>query len=160
MIAISPVQRADMDAKHAASRPVPQKQPAARPRNFQPVLDLGNTIYFNFRGRPFGVPPVDYKLGHRVSALWLEAVSLGRNLTNDTLPRYSEILAELVPILWKHLRPVGKLRRVMKRCRLLRNPLIKATDAELVDLAGFFQARRMNSGVQFPPGVMRGSKTA
>jgi hypothetical protein len=140
----------------------PAAPPPAKVRNVGPVLDLGNTTFFVFRGRPFGVPAVPYKLGQQLVELRQAAPPPGVPLDAKNSPPYFAYIRRLPRLLWPHLRPVGRLRRVLKRCGLLRNPLERATEAELVEIADFFLARRMRSGVQFPQAEPQsnGSKTA
>jgi len=159
---LAPMDRAQMDANHLKRRRAlaPARAPSHRIRNVGPVLDLGNTVFFTFRGRAFGVPPVPYQVGRAISAIWTEAVALGAVISEDKTPRYYELIASLPPLIWANSYPVGRWRRLRRRLGLFRNPFRKATEAELVDLAGFFRSRRMTSGVQFPPAAGTTSKTA
>lgn len=157
------IPREEMDRRHRAAAPPVARDTAPRPavRNFGAVLDLGNTTYLVFRGRPFGVPPVPYKLGQTILLLWLQAISQGKTLTEANAPAYYAILRQLPPLLWRHMRVVGRTRRLLRWLGLLRNPLVEASEAELMELAAFFLQRRMQSGVQFPPALASpGPKTA
>jgi hypothetical protein len=142
-----------MDRNHAArapKAPTSAQGPPPKPRNVTAILDLGNLVYFTFRGRAYGVPPLPYKAGQRLLTLWVEALQFTGSLTVETAPRYFAILRQVPGLLWRHTRPCGPLRRALKRLHLHRNPFHRATEAELVELASFFLRRRMTSGVGLP----------
>jgi len=147
-----PVSRAAMDAKHA-SRHKGRKPPAQlAARNLRPVLDLGNTAYFNFRGRAYGVPPLPWHPGVQLQQIWVEACACPSPLTPASATRYHALLAQLPSLLWRHTRPVGRIRRLLRRLGLHRNPFATATEQELVELAGFFLQRRIRSSIGYQPG--------
>lgn len=153
MIAFTPAQRAEMDARHAAARPAPEEP--AMVRNVPLVMELGGTVYKTFRGRAFGVPPVPWKLGQQLHLLWIEALRFQGQLTTTTAPRYYAIIAQLPDLLWRCARPVGRTRRLLYRLGLHHNPFRRATEAELVELAGFFLALRMRSSIGQPAQLPR-----
>jgi hypothetical protein len=150
MVLIAPSSRAEMDERHASRRPdTAGEAPAAAAtiaerRNVGAVLDLGNLQYYEFRGRAYGVPPVPYKVGQRILGPYLTLRAITQ-LTPENSARYYAALAELPEPLWAHLRPVGRLRRALRRLGLLRNPLEGATDRDLMELADFFLQCRMKS---------------
>lgn len=146
-----PATREEMAENHATYRarlhePAPVKT-GPRPRNVQEVLDLGNVVYFTFRGRAYGVPPLPWKAGQRLLLLWTEAVSYPSPLTPETAPRYFALIGLLPRLLWRHCRPTGWFRRKLARVGLLPNPFKGATEGELVELAAFFLARRSSSSI-------------
>lgn len=150
MLIFAPAQRAEMDANQASRTPKVRPAKAPRPlQNVRPVLDLGNTCYFNFRGRAYGVPPLPWKAGVAFQQIWVDALGQG-TLTRITAPHYHALIARLPKLIWQYSRPVGRLRRALRFLGGLRNPFLKATEQELVELAGFFLQRRMTSGVGFP----------
>lgn len=159
MITFTRVPREDMERRHAEAARARRSQPmeqAQRARNLLAVLDLGNRIYFTFRGRAYGVPPLPWKAGAAVHAIWTEAQQYPTPLTADTLPRYYATLHKLPPLLWAHCRPVGPLLRLCRRLGLLRNPFEAATETELVQLADFFLRCRMRSTVRYRSPGMEG----
>lgn len=156
-----------MDANHTRKRrprldraPLP---PAATTevRNTQAVLDLGNLKAFLFRGQPFGVPPIGWKDGQRLVLLQASFNQyLSKQLDESAARGYFAAVAQVAPLLWQLTRPVGKIRRLMKRLGLHRNPFQEATEAELGQLLSFFQAcRTMSSIGQLPAGSQLGSMT-
>jgi hypothetical protein len=126
-----------------------KRAPAAAPRpksqNFAPVLAFGDIEAFLFRGRAYGVPPLPYKAGLELLELWTEASDLGSNMSHAVARRYGAIIRRIAVLLWKHTRVVGKGRRMLRRLGLFRNPFAEATEAELVDLAARFLARRRHT---------------
>lgn len=165
MIAIRPSSRADMERRaaevEAARRPSSGSSVRKPARNIAAILTLGDSTYFNFRGLPFGVPPVAWKAGEQLLALYLRAVDAvrlmadGASLARVGDPKlraeYFAAIAALPPILWKLCRPVGRFRRFLRAVGLHRNPFASASERELLDLADFFLQRRTRSGVQYPP---------
>lgn len=136
------------------------ESPVERPRNVEPILSIGDASYFHFRGRAFGVPPLPWKAGQRITDAQARAIGAMATLSSDptSLPiraDYYKALGQLAPLLWRHCRPVGKLRRFLRFIGLHRNPFANATDRELLELADFFSSRRMRSGVPAPPAMAR-----
>src|SRR6185369_16519049 len=56
------------------SRPEIAAVPAVR--NIEPILTLGETRYFMFRRRAFGVPPLPYKKGQQMLVMHMRALAL------------------------------------------------------------------------------------
>jgi len=131
--------------KFGAPEPV-DPGPAPRPLNLDAVLDLGNTCYFLFRGRAYGVPPLPWRAGELLLDAKLEAMSIGRLVDREELPRYYASLRQLSRILWRHTRCVGRVRRLAHRLGIMRNPYRNASDQQLVELVDFFLGRRMSRG--------------
>lgn len=125
--------------------------PGVARRNVAAVLDLGNTIFYTFRGRAYGVPPLPWHAGQRILDAWLAALEFQGSLTPATAPAYFAALARLPPLLWRHSRPVGLVRRALRAVGLHRNPLARATEGELVQLASFFLTLRQRSSVSSLP---------
>ena len=157
------VPRATMAKNHAEYR-AKRKLPApegTRLANLEAVLSLDATSFVLFRGRAFGVPPVGWRTGQEILAQRLaasDAAGDGR-LTADNAPTYYAALAELARLLWRHIRPVGLPRRILKRLGALRNPFQDGTEAELVALTDFFLQRRTASSVSSPPAIFPQSST-
>lgn len=159
MFVIQPKSRSQMDAAHQAARvrraqrsaaAAPAGSAAAPRRNLQPILELGDTTYFQFRGRAYGVPPLPWKAGQRLMDAYLRAIAaaeaLGRNPTDaEQRMGYYRALAEISPLLWAHCRVAGWHWQLMRRLRLLRNPFQRASEAQLLEIADFFLQRRMKS---------------
>lgn len=134
-------------------RPREEAQAAAPvPFNAQPVLDLGNLVYFLFRGRAYGVPPLGWRDGQRLHGIWTEARDLGE-LTAENTATYYGLIAQLPRLIRRLSFPCGKLRRLASRLRLIRNPFEQATERELVELAGLFLGRRLTSTIGTQPAM-------
>lgn len=118
------------------------ESPQPRPNNVRAILDLGTLLYFQWRGRNFGVPPLPWKDGAELLDAYLEAKSSGDVLTRETAREYYCSLHKMSKIMWKNTRTVGKLNRTLRRFGIVRNPYRKATEGELAELAVFFLGRR------------------
>lgn len=153
MITIERVSREEMDRRHAAKRPKRATVHVPKALNTQQVLDLGNLVFFTFRGRAYGVPPLPYRDGLELSDLEAQARSFVGRVTLDTLPEYHALVKTIPRKLWRLTRSVGPLRRVLRALGLLRNPFTKMTEAELGELLGFFLRCPTRSRVQFPRAV-------
>lgn len=155
MILIARVPRATMDANHAAAaRKSTRAAPVARPPQFNAaaVLDLGNLIYFTFRGRAYGVPPLGWRRGQQLLDLWIEASEFeGRKLTRADTPRYFAIIQTLAQLTWASVFPASVGLRWLRRLGLLRNPFQAGTEADIVSLAGFLLSLRTRSGIGTVP---------
>lgn len=146
--------------RHASPRqPNVTAQIPRRPsmqRNVEEVLSLGDVRYFTFghKGhyRGFRVPPVPFKLGQRVLDAHVTALRLAQQVAltgkQNLSDEYYAELDKLAGLLWKHIRPIGKIRRVLWRLRLLRNPFRSASEGEIKDVTAFFLRGRMTSSVQ------------
>lgn len=148
MIAIRPMGReevkANWDRRRARVRVERSHQPPPpRPVNVRQVLDIGTLVYFQWRGRSFGVPPMPWKQGAQLMDVYLLAQSLGETINSQNAERYYAALQEMARIMWKCTRPVGMFRRLLKRLRILGNPYRKASEKELAELAVFFLGCRM-----------------
>ena len=135
-------------AEYRARRALPAP-PATRLANVQAVLELDQTVYVLFRGRSFGVPPVGWKTGAKLLALRMQASEVVEDgkLTAKRAEAYFAVLRAMADALWSHARPCGRLVRLAKRLRLLRNPFLVATESEVIELVDFFLQRRMTSSV-------------
>lgn len=165
MIQFAPTQPEEMARRHAKA--AARSRPAAKvskveptPRNVEPILSIGGSEYFHFRGRAFGVPPLPWKAGQRISdcqAKALNALAMLSSKPTDQQARseYYLALAQLPRLLWANSFPTGKWWRFVKRLGLLRNPFEGATDRELLELTDFFSSRRMKSGAQPTPMLAR-----
>ncbi len=141
-------------AKGGPPAQVMAEGPQPRPLNVQAVLDLGALIYFHWRGRSYGVPPMPWKAGARLMDVYLEARSFGDDMTREVLPVYYGALGRMADIIWRSTRPTGRIARVIHKLRLSRNPFTKATEAELAELALFYLGRRMKTS-----GITIGTRT-
>lgn len=165
MIVVRPTQPSDMLRRHQAAerkaRPQAAKESPVQPtRNVEPILSLGDTEYFHFRGRAFGVPPLPWKAGQRIAELQARALNAvarlsSKPLDDGTRADYYLALGQVPALLWANCRPTGKWRRFLKAIGLARNPFDGATDRELLELLDFFSSRRMKSGVPAPPMLAR-----
>lgn len=146
--------RQDMDATRAMA-----EGPPPRPLNVREILDLGALIYFTWRGRTYGVPPLPWKAGAALLDAYLEARNAGESLTRETAAQYYGALGRMAGIMWRSTRSVGRLRRMARRLRLIQNPYRKATEKELADLALFFLGRRMTAHDPIPVPAMTDQMT-
>jgi hypothetical protein len=119
--------------------------PPPRPLNLAHVLDLGNTVFFYFQGRAYGIPPLPWQQGEAILDAWLEARELGQIDSREKAGPYFRVIARLQKLLWKNCRPVGRFRRLLKRLGLHPNPFRRATEGELAELAVFILGLRMRS---------------
>lgn len=136
-----------MAAAHTTARATERPRPPTQIRNARMVLDFGSTLFFSFQGRAYGIPPLPYKVGQQLMLLTSTAAAFG-TLTPETMPQYDALIRQLPALLWRQTRVVGRVRQGLRRMGLLRNPFLRATEKELVDLATFFQTSRMRSSVQ------------
>jgi len=121
------------------------ERPPERARNLHAVLDLGNTVYIQFRGRPYGIPNPPYKKGLAVMDAYLEAMNCPQVLTPDTLPQYTRAIEKLAHLLRGCLEPGGSLWGKIKYKLRIWNPLKDASEGDIVELAVFTLGRRMKS---------------
>lgn len=118
--------------------------PAPRTQNVQHVLDMGNTIFFIFQGRPYGVPALPYKAGLQFVEVQADLERFQKGLPRKDLPEYRQILDRLARLIWRHCYPTG-FRRVLRALGLMRNPFEGATEAELGERLRFFDQCRTRS---------------
>lgn len=161
---IAPLERSEMEARHQRARlrrrPAGSAATTPRSRNVQSVLSLGSMEWFHFRGRAYGVPPLPWKAGERLLEAHLTALERVSLLADEPFNRearaeYYVALRTITRLLWENCQPTGLLFRNLKRTPwlryLLRNPFASASDAEILEHADFFLARRMKSGAQLRP---------
>ena len=146
------VPREDMvrNWERVAPPPVEPSGPPPRALNLDHVMDLGNTIFFTFRGRAYGIPPLAWREGERILDAWLEAQTFGNQIERETLGPYYGVIRRLQRLVWKNTRPVGPLRRLLRKLHLHPNPFRRATEGEIAELAVFMLGRRMTSGSRLP----------
>ena len=149
----------DGDSRVRASRPdasprgpvVPSKR-EPRQRNVEAVLSLGSTRYLRVHRHAYAVAPVPFKLGQRLLEEYVSvtklAAQLARTGNKDDANVYYIGLAKLARMMWPHMRPVGRTRRVLKWLHLLKNPLLSGSEFEIKDVCDFFLQGRTKSSVQ------------
>jgi hypothetical protein len=130
--------------------PQSEQRPAARALNVEPLLDLGDLVYFHFRGRAYCVPPLPARQGERILDTWLELQEYGETLTRELLPRYYAGLRRLESLIWQSIRPEGRFRRLLYHLKLLPNPYRRATEREVVERTLFLLERRTSMSVSRP----------
>lgn len=155
------VPRAEMvrNWQRVAPPPDPVSGPSPRALNLDTVLDLGNIVFFTFRGRAYGIPPLAWRDGERLLDCWLEAQEIGMQLERNTLRQYYRCIANLQRLLWKNTRPTGPFRRLLRFLHLHRNPFRDATEGELAELAVFLLGRRTNAASRLPLAEAREPET-
>lgn len=134
--------------------------PSVTTKNVEAILSIGDCTYFHFRGRAYGVPPLPWKAGERITDAQARAFAAMEILSSAPLDQptradYYKALGQISKLLWANAFPTGKWRRFLRRIGLHRNPFAGATDRELLELADFFSSRRMKSGVPDRPAMAR-----
>lgn len=138
------------ERKRVAPPTVKSAGPLPRALNLDHVMDLGNTIFFIFRGRAYGIPPLAWREGERILDTWLEAKTYGAALERKNLPAYYACFQKLQRLLWKNCKPTGPVRRLLNRLHLHPNPFRLATEGEIAELAVFMLGRRMRFPAPVP----------
>lgn len=144
----------EVEERHRASsaKTSPRGSQSGKQRNVEAILSLGSVRYFTYRGLVLAVPPVPFKLGQRVLTLYLQSVAdsstVQRGGDKQAAESYYRQLALLAKAMWPHVRPTGKVRRMLKRLHLMRNIFRDASEKELRDITDFFLQGRMTSTVQ------------
>lgn len=126
--------------------------PPPRSQNVRAILDLGELIFFTFRGRGYGVPPLPWKEGERLLDVWLQIRAFGDEIDEEKVDDYFSALRRLARILWRNTRPPGPWLRLLKLLGILRNPYLRANERELAEAAVFFLGLRTRSTASFKPG--------
>lgn len=149
--------RAVMDARWATYREELRAErgpvrPPSPPRNVRAILDLGNMVYFEFKGRAYGVPPLPWREGEKLLALRLQIGALGEEISEESLPVYYTGLKKMARIMWRNTRPKGRWLRLFKRIGLF-DPFAVASETELADLAVFFLGLRTRSTASLRRGI-------
>ena len=125
------------------------------PANLRPaLLVLGEeAVRTAYRGRDYEVLHVSFADGMRL-ALARQAIeslaSADAEMSDENVDAYLQAMRLVVSMAPRYLRPVSRVRRLLWRLRLRRNPFRSATDAEVGHILGFFLACRMRSRVQYP----------
>jgi len=145
MLAIKPLTVEEIKGRWArvrrpAARPA---EPAPRPLNLTNVLDLGNLVFFTFRGRAYGIPPLAWAQGEELLDAWMRARELGAIDSREKVAPYFRAIERLQALLWKATRPTGPVRRLLRFFHLHPNPFRRATEGEIAELAVFLLGRRM-----------------
>lgn len=144
MLAMKPATVAEMKARWArVKRPEPKPTASERPLNLRQVLDTGDLVFFTFRGRAYGIPPLAWRQGERILDVWLQLREVGALDERSKLKPYYYAYRRLQKLLWKNCRPTGPVRRLLHFLGLHPNPFRKATEGELAELAVFMLGRRM-----------------
>lgn len=151
----------EMAERHRAAKPVGQTRQAvsgkviarqAMQRNVEEVLSLGSIRYITFNDRTFRIPPVPYKKGQKVLNLQIKILADAKQvaLTGDkiAMQAFYKKHREMAKLLWSHIRPMGKINRLLWRCGLTKNPFTVASEQEMKDIVDFFLAARMMSSVR------------
>jgi hypothetical protein len=136
--------------KEIAPPPTPVSRPLPRPLNLDHVMDLGNTIYFTFRGRAFGIPPLAWREGERILDVWQTALTFTDLTEPASRKGYYACIRRLQRLVWRNCRPSGPFRRLLRWLHLHRNPFKRATEGEIAELAVFILGRRMKNPALAP----------
>ena len=120
--------------------------------NIVAVEALTATVRFRYRGRVFDAPPIPTLPGLKLQAIELELKKIGdepplpsEELAVERMASLKEMLIEMVDIMWKHVRPVGILDRLLWRWES--NPFFNASRKEVAELLTFFSQCRKTSSV-------------
>jgi hypothetical protein len=121
-------------------------------RNVEQILAIGSTRYITFRNRTFRIPPLPYKLGQRVLDLHIKILADAKQvaMTGDkkAMDAFYKKQGQMAKLLWSHIRPMGKIRRLLWRIGGMRNPFKQASEAEMKQITDFFLQGRMTSSVR------------
>lgn len=120
--------------------------PTPPPLNLDAVVELGESVFFTFRGRAYGVPPLPWAEGAKILRALLRLEAVPDRLAEDDLDGYYAIIRELQGLVWRNVVVTSPIRRTLRRVGLFRNPFKRATEGELRDLALFMSGRRTTSG--------------
>ena len=119
--------------------------------NIVAVEALTATVRFRYRGRVFDVPPIPTLPGIRLQAMELELEKMwsepeySEEDAEDKMRALKQMLLEMFDIMWKHVRPVGFIDRMLWRWES--NPFLNAGRKEVAELLTFFSQCRMISSV-------------
>jgi len=129
-------------ARYPRGRPEP-----AKIANVNPLLGRDRAREFEYRGRRYVVPPIDYREGAALQLFiqtemqpWTDKAP-----TWETMDEYEAVCAASAEMVWRLCRPAG-WRRFLKRW--MHNPFMRAGDNELSDIIGFFWQCRTKSSVR------------
>ena len=125
--------------------PPPDSVSPSLPRalNLEHVMDLGNRIYFTFRGRAYGIPPLAWREGEKILDAWEEAKRYPDLSERADRRKYFDAIRRLQKLLWANTVPTGPFRRLLNFFGLHTNPFKRATEGEIAELAVFTLGRRM-----------------
>jgi hypothetical protein len=118
--------------------------PPPRALNLNHLLDLGNMIFFTFRGRPYGIPPLAMREGEKLLDVYLEIREYG-DVDRSKLKGYFRAFKKVEKLVWRNVRPQNPFRRLLYALKLHRNSFRDVSEGELVELAVFCLARRTMS---------------
>jgi hypothetical protein len=155
----------EVDARHRAAQAKvsPRETRLGEQKNIETVLSIGSSRYFQYRGYLMRVPPVPYKAGQQILALYVKSLATAKEVTKTgsekEVANYYVLLSMLVDLLWKHVEPAGKIRRALKRMHLLRNVFKVASEKEVTEITSFFLQCRMMSSVQVTEASPIGAST-
>lgn len=144
----------EVAARYRATNPKapPRQNRQQEQKNVEVVLSLGAVRYVHFGPRTFCCPPVPYRLGQRVLDLHTKILThvrgVARTGNKKEMDAYYADADKMVRLLWSHIRPLGKFKRVLWRMGLMRNPFKAASEAELKAITDFFLQGRMTSSVR------------
>lgn len=153
----------EVAARHRAAQrtPTPPRQnpsrtvvqpPVPQQRNVEQVLSLGSVRYITYRDRTYRIPPVPYKLGQKVLDLYVKILADAKQvaLTGQQGPAdaFYKKMDRMATLLWSHIRPVGKIRRMFWRLKLTKNPFRSASEEEMKAITDFFLQGRTTSSVR------------
>lgn len=145
-------------AREEYARQFPRGRPApAQPRNVRAtLLSMGEgRLEITHRGRSYELLPVTFSDGLRLqeARAAIERADHAQHNTDELTPEvmrdYYMALKHVVSLAPQYLRPVGRVRRLLWRLGLTRNPYRGATEAEVGQLLGFFLATSTRSSVRF-----------
>lgn len=116
------------------------ERPAPAPKNIRHLIDIGHNRVMLYRRQPITVPPVPVMLG-------LAVVDLVEKLQReDDIGRRAVMLAQLVRVCTRCVRPVGLRRRLLRRLGLWR-PFRDISEGELRGVADFLLKCRQSARI-------------
>jgi hypothetical protein len=127
-------------------------EPTTQQRNVESVLFLGDVRYISFRHRTYRIPPVPFKQGELVLDSHVKILEFARKVAltgdADASKQFYRQMSQHVVLLWQHIRPMGKVKRLCWRLGLLPNPFRHASEKEVTAITDFFLQGRMTSSVR------------
>lgn len=114
--------------------------------NTELILGLYADSILFFRGWRLRVPPIEYREGVRMNALWRDFAAMAKDKDEGGAEKddaYLALLRQMAECYRRVVTPKGWIQKVM--WRFARNPFLKMTEGDVGKLMGFFFACRMRS---------------
>jgi hypothetical protein len=145
----------DEFAREQYARAFPKREgPPPRARNVRATRLLvgAEQLAIEYRDVQYELLPVEFADGVLLAECRarVEAIEDESKLDPMVVRDYLVALRKVVALAPKYLRPLGRVRRLLWRLGIRKNPYRRATEAEIGQLLGFFLGCRMRSRVRYP----------